>query len=472
MTSPESRVLSAPIRSTLIGPLVAGAVWILLAVFWFSRTSWDTATTSIGGFFGITALYLFSLSFYLNIDSAGIDARWGGVHQRHNIQKWLGLVGFIFAVLSPSLTGTTIAGPRAMNIVAIVALVLIGLCVIITVFTQLVPVWPALRKVRFPLSWFVNPPYDVWRVFQDLLGVWVILLFAHAYLACPPLRQDPILATVFSLLTVFGVCCWIYASFLQRFVFKGQRMVVTGVRSLASKTVEITMEPSDEKPLHKGRPGQYVALSAPGVVNGPHPFTEVSAPSRDVMQVAIKVSGIDTRVLREKVGVGMEVKVRGPYGDLDLRRATPRQVWIAAGIGITPFVAWLRAIDDLINEKIRRSGVSSSKIRKVASQEAIDQLGLEKVDVWFFHHGEPAYAEELYYWEDRFSWLEVHIRDTTEIERHTAAEIIAETPGLDSDHLEGVSAVICGPKKMMRRYSRDLHALGVYPVIREDFSFR
>ena len=190
------------------------------------------------------------------------------------------------------------------------------------------------------------------------------------------------------------------------------------------------------------------------------------------MQVAIKVSGIDTRVLREKVGVGMEVKVRGPYGDLDLRRATPRQVWIAAGIGITPFVAWLRAIDDLINEKIRRSGVSSSKIRKVASQEAIDQLGLEKVDVWFFHHGEPAYAEELYYWEDRFSWLEVHIRDTTEIERHTAAEIIAETPGLDSDHLEGVSAVICGPKKMMRRYSRDLHSLGVHPVIREDFSFR
>ena len=116
--------------------------------------------------------------------------------------------------------------------------------------------------------------------------------------------------------------------------------------------------------------------------------------------------------------------------------------------------------------------MSSSKIRKVASQEAIDQLGLEKVDVWFFHHGEPAYAEELYYWEDRFSWLEVHIRDTTEIERHTAAEIIVETPGLDSDHLEGVSAVICGPKKMMRRYSRDLHALGVYPVIREDFSFR
>lgn len=472
MTSPESRVLSAPIRSTLIGPIAAGAVWILLTVLWFARTSWDAASTSVGGFLGITALYIFSLSFYLNIDSAGIDARWGGMHNRHNIQKWLGLVGFVFALASPMFSGTRLAGPKGMNVVAIVALVLIGLTVIITLFTQLVPIWPGLRKVPFPFSWFVNPPYDVWRVFQDLLGVWVTLLFAHAYLACPPLCDDPVLATAFSLLTIFGVCCWIYASFLQRFVFKGQRMVITGVRSLASKTVEITMEPSGDKPLQKGRPGQYVALSAPGVVNGPHPFTEVSAPGRDVMQVAIKVAGIDTRILREKVGVGMEVKVRGPYGDLDLRRATPRQVWIAAGIGITPFVAWLRAIDELINEKIRRSGVRSSKIRTVASQEAIDQLGLEKVDVWFFHHGEPAYAEELYYWEERFSWLEVHIRDTTECERQTAAEIIADTPGLDPEHLEGVSAVICGPKRMMHCYSRDLRGMGVEPIIREDFSFR
>ncbi len=111
MTSPESRVLSAPIRSTLIGPIVAGAVWILLAVFWFSRTSWETASTSFGGFLGLTALYLFSLGFYLNIDSAGIDARWGGMHHRHNIHKWLGLVGFIFALLSPSLAAAPSPAP-------------------------------------------------------------------------------------------------------------------------------------------------------------------------------------------------------------------------------------------------------------------------------------------------------------------------------------------------------------------------
>lgn len=102
----------------------------------------------------------------------------------------------------------------------------------------------------------------------------------------------------------------------------------------------------------------------------------------------------------------------------------------------------------------------------------MEQLGIHKVDLWFFHHGEPAYAEELYYWESRFSWLEVHIRDTTQVDRQTAAEIIEETPGLDPANLDGVSAVLCGPAEMMRDYSQNLDELGVYPIIREDFSFR
>lgn len=472
MSTPESRVLSAPIRSTFIGPLAAGAVWIVLGAVWFVRTSGDSLSASLGGFFGITALYLFALGFYLTIDSAGIDSHWGGAHPRRDIQKWLAPLAFVLSIVSLAVIDESSTAPRSMDVIAIVALIIIGITVFSTFCTQLVAIWPTLRKLPFPFSWVVDPPYDVWRIFQDLLGVWMTFLFAHAYLACPPIRRDWLLLSVFTLLALFALGCWIYGSYLQRFVFKGRKMMVTGVRSLALKTVELTLEPTDDRPLKKGLPGQYINLFAPGVINGPHPFTEVSAPGRDIMQVAIKVSGIDTRVLRDKVGVGMEMHVRGPYGDLDLRRATPRQVWIAAGIGITPFVAWLRAIDALISEKIHRSGVRSSKIRKVASQEAMEQLGIEKVDLWFFHHGEPAYAEELYYWEDRFSWLEVHIRDTTEIERQTAEELITDTPGLNRDNLTGVSAVLCGPPTMMRHYKRDLRALGVQSIMREDFSFR
>ena len=38
--------------------------------------------------------------------------------------------------------------------------------------------------------------------------------------------------------------------------------------------------------------------------------------------------------------------MQGPYGRFDIARCNPhaRQIWIAGGIGITPFLAWLEAL--------------------------------------------------------------------------------------------------------------------------------
>jgi predicted ferric reductase len=40
------------------------------------------------------------------------------------------------------------------------------------------------------------------------------------------------------------------------------------------------------------------------------------------------------------------VRVEGPYGRFDLGRRNPRarQIWIAGGIGVTPFLAWLESL--------------------------------------------------------------------------------------------------------------------------------
>ena len=44
--------------------------------------------------------------------------------------------------------------------------------------------------------------------------------------------------------------------------------------------------------------------------------------------------------------VGQPVQVEGPYGCFDIERRDPqaRQVWIAGGIGVTPFLAWLESL--------------------------------------------------------------------------------------------------------------------------------
>ncbi len=77
---------------------------------------------------------------------------------------------------------------------------------------------------------------------------------------------------------------------------------------------------------------------------GAHPYTIASAwNSADRRLTFItKALGDHTGRLRERLKIGMPVMVEGPYGCFDFDDAQPRQIWIGAGIGITPFVARLK----------------------------------------------------------------------------------------------------------------------------------
>lgn len=476
MSAPQSRVIPDPIRVTYIGVVVAAALWVVLGVIWFSRPVADFMTMRrfIGEFIGLSGIYLLAIGNYLAIDWSASDRRWGGSHKRTTIRKTTTSVAFLMVCIAPIvMTHPGVHSGIPGAVMGWIALVMMALTLLFSWSKEIGKYFPEAEKtVPFPFTWLLHPPFDLWRVFHDLMGVYIILIMVSGFMESEVMRMAPEMYWIYLVICLFSVICWVWATIVQRFIYRGTTMLLTGVRQLAPKSVELTMEPIGDKPMPVVRPGQFVKVSVPGVLNGPHSFIEVSAPGRDVLQVAFKVVGGDTRVLRETVGVGMEVQVRGPYGDLDMREATPQQVWIAAGVGITPFISWLRAIDALIDEKIRRSGVASRQIRKVATAEALEQLGIERVDLWFFHHGEPTYMQELYYWEKRYPWLEVHVRDTKKVGRFTAKEIMESTPGIDPFDLEGVSAVLCGPWEMVMHYRRELRRMGVEKILREDFSFR
>ena len=80
---------------------------------------------------------------------------------------------------------------------------------------------------------------------------------------------------------------------------------------------------------------------------GAHPFTIASADQGDnTVSFQIKALGDYTGSLTRHLQTGQRVRVEGPYGRFDLERRDPkaRQIWIAAGIGVTPFLAWLESL--------------------------------------------------------------------------------------------------------------------------------
>lgn len=77
---------------------------------------------------------------------------------------------------------------------------------------------------------------------------------------------------------------------------------------------------------------------------GAHPYTIASAwnPADRRLVFITKALGDHTNRLPERLKLSMPVTVEGPYGCFDFEDAQPHQIWVGAGIGITPFIARMK----------------------------------------------------------------------------------------------------------------------------------
>ena len=116
---------------------------------------------------------------------------------------------------------------------------------------------------------------------------------------------------------------------------------VSALAPLDDRTLEIRVALAS--PMTGYRPGQFAFFDFAGR-GEPHPYTlvDVSADGR-TLTLAVRALGDHTRWLHRHLKVADAVTVTGPYGAFALPDPAPA-LWVGAGIGITPFVAWLEAL--------------------------------------------------------------------------------------------------------------------------------
>lgn len=80
---------------------------------------------------------------------------------------------------------------------------------------------------------------------------------------------------------------------------------------------------------------------------GAHPYTIASDwhPESGMIRFVTKALGDHTRALPHVLHPGDAVTIEGPYGCFDFTDRKPRQVWVAGGIGITPFLARMQQLE-------------------------------------------------------------------------------------------------------------------------------
>ncbi|SEF83511.1 ferredoxin reductase family protein [Marinobacterium lutimaris] len=195
-------------------------------------------------------------------------------------------------------------------------------------------------------------------------------------------------------------------------------------------------------PGHK--PGQFAFVTSENN-EGAHPYTIASVwnPEAPGLRFIVKELGDWTGQLRTRLRVGQPVSVEGPYGCFDFSDRPERQIWVGAGIGITPFIAKL----EQLAQSGERREVDLFHVSAEYEQAAFDKL--------------TAAAEA--------AQVRLHIRMTPSEGRLTPEQIRAAVP-----EWREASLWFCGPAAFGNFLREDFarHGLPSKHVHQELFAMR
>lgn len=92
--------------------------------------------------------------------------------------------------------------------------------------------------------------------------------------------------------------------------------------------------------------GQFAFIKSEGRTEGAHPFTMASAwdAAHPTLRFVIKKLGDYTTDWAGQAKAGDRVRIEGPYGCFTFDDHAAGQIWVAGGIGITPFLARLETL--------------------------------------------------------------------------------------------------------------------------------
>jgi predicted ferric reductase len=334
-------------------PSFGGAVVIVVAVgyvgLWLvARPAGQPGARYIGEMFGAEVVLLLSCSLVLTTLLAPIERAFSGLdrvavwHKRVAIAAVVLLVPHLALVTSPRDPYATSVGSTLGSIA------LLGLVVLV--------VWalaPKLRAARFPgpIRHLARASHERWLSAHRLTGLFVIAAVAHGAVVDPALHHSTTLRVAFFAIGGIGIAAYLYRELLARYVIPIHDYLVAEVRRPDDTTLDVLLKP-ERDPL-AFTPGQFIflAFGGPGGWQR-HPFSVASAPSESQLRVSIKAAGDYTRELHDNLKTGTPAKLAGPYGEFDYTGGGHDQIWIAGGIGVTPFLSWIRALDDTFDRSV------------------------------------------------------------------------------------------------------------------------
>ena len=304
---------------------------------------------------GVIGIGVMSVGMILALRPVRVEPLLDGLDKTYRLHKWLGVTGLVFAVIhwlwaqgtkwavgwgwlvkpergpKPTLTDPVEIFFRAQR----------GLAESVgewAFYAAVVLIVIALTK-RFPYRLFFKT--------HRLLAVAYLALVFHSVLLTPFAYWTQPMGIVLAMLMAGGSVAAV-VSLAGRVGHR--RKAVGEIEELVNfpdnRVLKVAIRFKDRWPGHQAGQFAFVTFSTD---EGAHPFTISSGWKGDGrLFFLIKGIGDYTARLRELLRVGDLVTVEGPYGRFDFASGSVggkrRQIWVGGGIGITPFIARMKAL--------------------------------------------------------------------------------------------------------------------------------
>jgi predicted ferric reductase len=416
----------------LLAVLLTILVWIIFPPVNDGRPNFGRQYA--GEIIGSVNIVLLSFALFISTRPKWAEPYFGGLDKMYITHRQVATAAFLMIFVHVLTVPISLTGWKLGNYLGVMAF--IGI-----VSIALISLAP---RIAF-LNRLTGGTYEGWKNLKRYIGIFFILAFFHSLTIGKPLDAFIAINWV-QLFFIFGAVSYLYTEIFGRFFKKYVPYTVQAVKHPNGSTTEVTMR-TKTQPIKHQRAGQFLFVRFPGdkILNESHPFTISSAPKEDALRVTIKASGDFTRELFARLEEGADAVVEGAYGSFNYKTGGSKQIWVAGGIGVTPFLSFIRDLDGNL---------------------------AHDVDFYYTvrHPDEALFVDELQAAAQKNPRLKLHIRYSTTQGSLSVEEILRDAHGYLIDH----HIYICGPLPMIQAFEQKFLACGVPQrnIHYEEFNFR
>lgn len=294
---------------------------------------------SLGQITALSGMTLFSINLILSGRFKIFDRLMGGLSDVYNKHHVIGAISFSLILFHPVFLAFRLV-PYSLRDAALFLLPGQNQAINYGIISIL------LFILLIVLTFFTHLRYSRWKISHTFMILVAFFAIMHSLTTTSDISRDQLLRFYILGLAFLGFTSAFYQAFLSKYLRKKYIYTIKNVSSIGIGTVEIEMSPKEERLAFEAGQFIFISFSCPGISKEIHPFSISSGENDPNLRIAIKSLGDFTKDIGS-VRAGYETKIEGPYGKFTRKKdMNKNQVWIAGGIGITPFLSMARSLKD------------------------------------------------------------------------------------------------------------------------------